>query len=134
MWPDIVKPIRNCEAIEFQGDMIHVRESKNGEGRYVPKRLDITVPARVLSLGLTVVLSSSCGRCGNDEVVRVPSPDAKFEAVVFQRDCGATTGFSTQVSVVTKGASLPNEAGNVFIADTDHGKAQAQVGAVHRST
>lgn len=85
--------------------------------------MDINVPARVLLLGLTAVLSSGCGLCANDEVVRVPSPDAKFEAVVFQRDCGATTGFSTQVSVVTKGGSLPNEAGNVLIADTDHGKA-----------
>ena len=87
------------------------------------KPMEITVPARVLLLGLTVVLSSGCGLCANDEVVRIPSPDTKFEAVVFQRDCGATTGFSTQVSVVTRGASLPNEAGNVFIADTDHGKA-----------
>src|SRR5206468_11565957 len=34
----------------------------------------------------------SCGMCGNDEVVRLRSPDGRLEAVLFQRDCGATTG------------------------------------------
>jgi hypothetical protein len=56
-------------------------------------------------------------------VARVPSPDAKYEAVVFQRDCGATTDFSTQISVLPKGVSLPGAAGNVFIADSNHGAA-----------
>jgi|SRR5207247_735561 len=68
-------------------------------------------------------LLQGCGLCSNDEVARVASPDSKLEAVVFQRDCGATTGFSTQVSVVPKGSPLPDQGGNVFVADTDHGKA-----------
>ena len=80
------------------------------------------VRASVFVSGLVVLLSSGCGLCANEEMLRVPSPDAKLEAVIFQRDCGATTGFSTQVSIVPKGASLPNEGGNVFVADTDHGK------------
>jgi len=42
--------------------------------------------------------------------------------VLFQRDCGATTGFSTQVSVVAKGG-MPSDGGNVFSADADHGAA-----------
>ena len=39
------------------------------------------------------------------------------------RDCGATTDFSTQASLLPFGAALPNEGGNIFIADTDHGAA-----------
>lgn len=77
-------------------------------------------------LGITLLLSICSGcvdPCGNDEVARVPSPDVKYEAVVFQRDCGATTDFSTQISVLPKGDSLPGAVGNVFIADSSHGAA-----------
>jgi hypothetical protein len=55
----------------------------------------------------------------------MPSPDGKIEAVVFKRDCGATTDFTTQISILRKGASLPNQAGNAFTADTNHGAAPA---------
>lgn len=34
---------------------------------------------------------------------------------MFERSCGATTGFSTQVSVVAAGSELPNEGGNVLV-------------------
>jgi hypothetical protein len=61
-------------------------------------------------------------------LVSVPSPDSRLMAVVFERDCGATTGASTQVSVIPFGAALPNKAGNVFIADTDHGAAPSGPG------
>jgi hypothetical protein len=39
---------------------------------------------------------------------------------VFERACGATTGFSTQVSLLHAGQSLRNEPGNLFVADTNH--------------
>lgn len=65
--------------------------------------------------------------CGNDVLAEVPSPDGVHRAVVFQRDCGATTGFSTQVSVLETTERLKGS-GNVFIADTDHGRAPAGPG------
>jgi hypothetical protein len=42
---------------------------------------------------------------------------------VFQRDCGATTGFSTQISILPVDEKMPNEGGNVFVADSNHGAA-----------
>jgi hypothetical protein len=42
-----------------------------------------------------------------------------FSAIV-----GATTDFSTQVSVLTKDRT-PTDGGNVFVVDSDHGKAPA---------
>jgi hypothetical protein len=51
------------------------------------------------------------------------SPDDSLDAVVFRRDCGATTGLSTQISLLRKGTSLPNGPGNVFSADTNYGVA-----------
>src|SRR5438132_6203036 len=49
------------------------------------------------------------------------SPDGIRKLVVFQRDCGATMGFSTQASLLAVDSTLPNQGGNVFAADTDHG-------------
>lgn len=54
--------------------------------------------------------------CGNDVAQEELSPDGELRAVLFQRDCGAMTGFSTQVSIIAAWDDLQNEMGNVFIA------------------
>ena len=56
--------------------------------------------------------------CANEVVVEVTAPDNSQRAIIFVRDCGATTKFSTQISIVPSGRSLPNKAGNVFVAET----------------
>ena len=61
--------------------------------------------------------------CGNQVVQELPSPGAPLVAVVFRRDCGATTAVSTQVSILARGATLQNRAGNAFVADSNHGAA-----------
>lgn len=42
---------------------------------------------------VAVILSSSCSNdlCGNTELSRVKSPSGEYDAVVFSRNCGATT-------------------------------------------
>ena len=60
--------------------------------------------------------------CENELVGEHPSPDGQYKAVLFVRDCGATTGFSTQVSLLRSDELVKNGSGNLFIADTDHGK------------
>jgi hypothetical protein len=81
---------------------------------------------------LALFASSACtsiaGDCGNELLKERPSPDGKMKAIVFQRDCGATTGFSTQVSVISKDEKLSGEGGNVFAADTNHGEAPSGQG------
>jgi hypothetical protein len=75
---------------------------------------------RFFFLTITCLLwATGCGFCGNEIGYEEYSPDRKLKAVVFERDCGATTGFSTQVSLLGGAEKLPNEAGNVFIADGD---------------
>jgi hypothetical protein len=62
--------------------------------------------------------------CGNSLISETPSPNKQMKAVIYERDCGASTGFSTQVSVLPIDRPLPrSESGNLFIADTDHRKA-----------
>lgn len=62
--------------------------------------------------------------CGNTIVSQVLSPDGRHKAALFQRDCGVTTGFSTQVSILNAGEPLSGT-GNAFRADDDHGAARA---------
>lgn len=67
-------------------------------------------------LALSIVLSA-CDPCGNEVSRTVISPSGKLKAVVFNRNCGATTGYNTQVSIIPTSASLPGEAGNALILD-----------------
>ena len=39
---------------------------------------------------------------------------------MFTRDCGATTGSGTHVSILPNRATQPMDGGNVFIADGNH--------------
>ena len=69
-----------------------------------------------------VALGGCSDLCGNKVVSRVDAPDGRHTAVMFQRDCGATTGFSTQISVLDVGEKVAG-GGNAFSADGDHGAA-----------
>ncbi len=55
--------------------------------------------------------------CSNEITSELASPDNEYLAVVFERSCGATTGFSTQVSMLDNNSSLENEPGNIVIID-----------------
>ncbi|MFJ8258625.1 hypothetical protein ACIQ4Z_15430 [Peribacillus asahii] len=52
--------------------------------------------------------------CGNEIVHTVPSPSDEKVAYIFSRDCGATTGFSPQLSILDKDDKFPNKSGNTF--------------------
>jgi hypothetical protein len=74
-------------------------------------------------VGLAPFALTSDEACGYETVADVPSPSGRLRTLVFVRDCGAPTGFSTQVTVLPAGAKLPNESGNLFVADTNQGAA-----------
>jgi hypothetical protein len=74
------------------------------------------------ALALSVILLSCLDPCENRILADSPSPGANKRAVIFERSCGATTGFSWQVTVLDPKEDLPSSSGgNVFIADSDHG-------------
>ncbi len=95
-----------------------------------------------LILGCTALLSFLCcfivllgaaldqsitGLCGESIINKITSPNGKFEAVIFERNCGATTAFSTHVAIVRNDSSLQQEQKrrSFFVADCDRGKAPA---------
>lgn len=58
--------------------------------------------------------------CVNEPLFSLDSPSGVYQAVLFQRDCGATTPYSLHVSVLACGAELPDEVGNVLIVRDQH--------------
>lgn len=63
--------------------------------------------------------------CDSSAIEEFRSPSGKRKVVVFVRDCGATTSFSTQASLVDADSPAPKGAGNILILDDDNGKAPA---------
>jgi hypothetical protein len=74
-----------------------------------------------LIAGISVLVGSlaGCNVCGNTIGYEEKSPGGKLKAVVFERDCGATTGFTTEVSIIPSNVILQNQSGNLFIAKGD---------------
>jgi hypothetical protein len=78
------------------------------------------------ALAISLLLLTGClNPCGNRILSDVPSPNATKHAVIFERDCGATTDFSTQLSILSEREQLDNKGGNTFVADSNHGRAHS---------
>ena len=64
--------------------------------------------------------------CGNQELQRASPQSAEWTAISFNRDCGATTAVSTQVSIIHGNAALRNDPGNVLVLEKE-GKVKLSV-------
>ena len=75
------------------------------------------LPGLASFVTLILLLSQACtgGLCANDVLGTYPAPSGQYEAILFVRNCGATTPFGTNVSVLRPGDQLGDEAGNIFL-------------------
>ena len=73
--------------------------------------------ALIVACAIGLFLYFASGMCGNYIHKEYISPDKQLKAVVFQRDCGATTGFSTQISIIGADKDLNNGGGNIYVID-----------------
>lgn len=72
---------------------------------------------RLTVAAVAILLAGGCSdACRNDIVSIAAAPGGKRQVAMFTRDCGATTGKSTQVSVLGIDEA-PIAAGNAFVAD-----------------
>jgi hypothetical protein len=70
---------------------------------------------RLLTVLLAAQALAACGElCTNDVVQTLRSPDGRLDAIVFTRSCRATTGYTTQLSVLPAGSSPPEGLGNTL--------------------
>lgn len=63
---------------------------------------------------LDAIFGDACSNKINEEVF---SPSGENVAYIFNRDCGATTGESFQLSIIDKDDKLKNKSGNTFRSD-----------------
>ncbi|WP_269621197.1 DUF5412 family protein [Zhongshania sp. BJYM1] len=82
----------------------------------------VAISFGILIVGVPLVIAglfiyAARDMCGNEVYTEVMSPNRDHKVVVFQRDCGATTGFSTQISIIDSDDTLENEGGNIYIID-----------------
>lgn len=76
------------------------------------------MPRRQISILIFIsilLLQCNFSLCGNEVLQEIPNTSKTLKAIKFSRDCGATTGFSTQVSILPYGSRLKDEPGNTFI-------------------
>lgn len=70
-----------------------------------------------LSAALAILVAGCESACENVIAGNTASPSGRTKAVEFHRNCGATTGFNTQVSVLPMAAQLPDEGGNALVIE-----------------
>lgn len=87
--------------------------------------LGITIVIVAIFIGILYFTFQPSEMCGNHLIESKFSPNKKFKVLIFSRECGATTGNSTQISIVDYDDKLEkNDSGNIFIADYNHGEAK----------
>ncbi|MFT7387850.1 MAG: hypothetical protein ACI8VC_001093 [Candidatus Endobugula sp.] len=67
-------------------------------------------------LFIMVLLTGCDSMCGSEQLSSQLSPNGKLKAISYLYDCGATTGFSTQVSILAVGDEITSS-GNVITTD-----------------
>ena len=78
----------------------------------------------ILFIGTLILMFKPYEMCGNHLIESKYSPNKEFKVLVFSRDCGATTNYSTQISILNSNDNLEkNDTGNIFVADYNNGKA-----------
>ena len=74
-------------------------------------------PLQLAAVFIALIAIAGCNSCENEISQTVISPSGNLKAVVFNRNCGATTGFNTQVSIISATGTLPDAGGNTLILD-----------------
>ena len=99
------------------------------------QRAPVVVLSALVALSLLVILLALSwraldGMCGSTEITRLPAPDGRHDAVLFEHNCGATTDFATHASVLPAGAPLGDAPGNAFAAEAGETDARAAWGGL----
>ena len=72
-------------------------------------------PLAKWGLILSSVWVAGCASCENETYARYPSPSGEKVAVAFERSCGATVGFNSQLSIVSASEKDFSETGNAVV-------------------
>lgn len=102
------------------------QEADRNKGSFAMKVKKTLAALLGIILAIIFLVLSVCGLlfwsagnllCDSQIFQEIYSPNGKYKVLVFQRDCGATTGFRTHISVLKSNVTLRNQTGNVFQAN-----------------
>jgi hypothetical protein len=96
---------------------------------FFPNRRAIMRNTHVAALALLLGGCSLEGGCGDRVIEAKPDFDGNLIAYRYVRNCGATTGFSTNIAIGKRGEKA-DAAQLIFTADSNHGAADMQGDAV----
>ncbi len=82
----------------------------------------------VVLKALEIVVSVLPDPCGEEVITEVVSPQQTMKVVIFERNCGATTDFTTHAAILKVNDTLTEKVRSVFAADSDHGSAPIGAG------
>ena len=68
-----------------------------------------------MSVLALVICLAGCETCVNEVYSQVQSPDGDKIAVLYERGCGATVEFNSQLSILPANDQVPTDSGNVAI-------------------
>jgi len=71
---------------------------------------------RGILLVVLFIMSGCESMCGSEPIDSQVSPNGELKAVAYLYDCGATTGFSTQVSIIDSDDEITSS-GNTLVVD-----------------
>lgn len=72
-------------------------------------------------LAIITCLTGCDDLCSNEVIAEKVNNRKTYKLIHFDRNCGATTGNSNQLSIVSIDENLDNEKGNTFIAGSASG-------------
>jgi hypothetical protein len=78
-----------------------------------------------VSISFYFALRNLVPLCSDEIVAEGISPNGNHKAVIFVRNCGATTDFSSQVAIMDNKEKFNSKINAILIADTDHGESPA---------
>ena len=74
----------------------------------------------VLLIGLVGLYCFISNDMVNNNEIKRNNSTGKYTAVLFERDAGATTDFSYQISIINRNNSVGKNAGNIFICEYEN--------------
>ena len=93
-----------------------------------PKEASLVVVVLLSTMLLGVSTDYGQSSCRDNPLNDVSSPDGRHTAVVIGRTCGKAAGFSTKVSIFTRGKTESHFVGNALIVDINPGDFPAPSG------
>src|SRR5262245_55840975 len=78
--------------------------------RVMWRAIVVLVGFAILAIAAWVLMVADMGECDLTTRAALPSPDRSKHAVMFDVDCGATTGFNTQVAIVPANIAFDHKA------------------------